>query len=30
MERKIRSQQFTLDDFLDQLEEMKNLDLWMN
>lgn len=25
MERKIRSQQFTLDDFLDQLEEMKNL-----
>lgn len=25
MEKKIRSQQFTLDDFLDQLEEMKNL-----
>lgn len=25
LEKKIRSQQFTLDDFLDQLEEMKNL-----
>ncbi len=25
LEKKIRSQQFTLEDFLDQLEEMKNL-----